>query len=192
MLNQYLRAFEQSEPRLAVTMKERQTPLCEQYKHEPDSAVVVDSAKTSCNEIDASDPLHSEISFGAHNSISMPVGVHEAVGGEGDYPVPGDILCGAIAACLDSTIRIIANRVGVRLKKLEVTVRGTVDVRGTLRVDDSVPVAFQNFDIEVAIRPAGFVPGKMLDKLLNAAEHSCVVLQSLRNTPAISVSRSKS
>jgi uncharacterized OsmC-like protein len=191
MLSHYSGILERSQTNLTIKMKERQDPLCERYVNEPDAAAIVDFARTSSEKIAATIPLYTEISFGKHKPISIPVGVHPAVGGEGECPVPGDILCGAIAACLDSTIRIIANRVGVRLKKLEVTVRGSVDVRGTLRVDDSVPVAFQSFDIEVAMKPAGFVPGKMLDKLLRAAEYSCVVLQSLREMPAISVSRAK-
>lgn len=191
MIGYHSEVLERSQANQKVKMKDRQDPLCERYISEPDAAAVVDFAKTSSQEIAASSPLYSEVIFGKSNPVSVPVAVHVAVGGDGDYPVPGDILCGAIAACLDSTIRIIANRVGVRLKKLEVTVRGKVDVRGTLRVSDTVPVAFQSFDIEVAIKPAGFVPGKMLDKLLRAAEHSCVVLQSLRSRPVISVSRGK-
>jgi uncharacterized OsmC-like protein len=119
----------------------------------------------------------------------MPVGVHMAVGGDSDQPTPGDILCGAIAACLDSTLRIVANRVGVRLKTLSVHASGRVDVRGTLRVDKNVPVAFSHFDVTVDIKAAGFIPGKMLDKLLRAAEKSCIVIQTLKNGPEITVSR---
>jgi uncharacterized OsmC-like protein len=121
----------------------------------------------------------------------MPVGIHTAVGGECDYPNPGDILCGAIAACLDSTIRVVANRVGVRLKELSVEVNGMVDVRGTLRVDRKVPVGFQKFEIDVSIKAAGLVPKMILNKIVKGAESSCVVLQTLRNPPEISLTTNK-
>ncbi len=62
-------------------------------------------------------------------------------------------------------------------------------MRGTLRADKSVPVAFQKFEVGVSMKPAGFVPGRMLDKLLQAAEYSCVVIQTLRQGPEISVIR---
>jgi hypothetical protein len=44
------------------------------------------------------------------NFCQAAFGTHTAVGGESDYPVPGELLCAAVASCLDSTIRTIANR----------------------------------------------------------------------------------
>lgn len=70
-------------------------------------------------------------------------GIHRAVGGYHDAPNPGDILCAALASCLDSTIRIIADRLGITLTSLEVDVTAEVDVRGTLVVNRDIPVGFQ-------------------------------------------------
>lgn len=61
-----------------------------------------------------------------------------------DAPNPGDMLCGALAACMDSTIRKVADHLGVTLTSLEVKVAAEVDVRGCLAVDRKVPVGFQN------------------------------------------------
>ncbi len=83
----------------------------------------------------------------------------------------------------------MANRVGLELKELKVDVSAHVDVRGTLRADNGVPVAFQSFDVAVTMTPKNFVPGIMLDKLLQAAEYSCVVLQSLKSEPEVTVRR---
>lgn len=172
-----------------LRMKDRHDPLYARYKSEPDAARIRDGARTSCATVPTDSPIHTEVSFGVNNPISLPVGIHTAVGGDSDFPNPGDILCGAIAGCLDSTIRIMASRVGVKLKHLHVDVTGHVDVRGTLRAAKNVPVGFQRFEVSVSIKPSGFVPGKMLDKLIRAAEQSCVVIQSLRNCPEIDVSR---
>jgi uncharacterized OsmC-like protein len=82
-------------------------------------------------------PLYGEVTFEGGRPTTMTYAVHKAIGGEGDYPVPGEILCGAIASCLDSAIRIIANRLGIALDALQVDVEARVDVRGTLMVDKS-------------------------------------------------------
>jgi hypothetical protein len=64
---------------------------------------------------------------------------------------------------------------------LEVDVCADVDVRGTLVVDRAVPVGFQTMRCQVTIPAAeGTDPG-LLEKLLAAAEYSCVNLQTLRS-----------
>ena len=162
-----------------VDMKARQTPLMEQYAEDAASAIVFDHGGTSSEHVSAGNPLESAVTFCNRNPATISIGVHEKVGGDSDYATPGDVLCGAIAACLDSTIRIICNRLRVSLLHLAVDVTGTVDVRGTLRVDKSVPVGFSHFDVAVQIKTAGYIPGRMIDKLLAAAESSCVVIKSL-------------
>jgi uncharacterized OsmC-like protein len=112
--------------------------------------------------------------------ITWPYGIHYAVGGYHDAPNPGDILCAALATCLDSTLRIIAARMGVGLTALEVDVTANVDVRGTLVIDRQVPVGFQRMRCAVRLQPVpGTDPG-LVQKLLVAAEYSCVNLQTLR------------
>ena len=179
-----------SKPELdKVSMKARQLPLTEKYTDDPAAAVIVDSGLTSSADVDAAHPLQTSVWFCDENPVRIPVGVHEKVGGDGDNPTPGDILCGAMAACLDSTIRIVCNRVGVRLKQLEVRVSGTVDARGTLRIRRSVPVAFQRFDVGVTIKPSGIIPGRMIDKILEAAEYSCIVIQTVKAGAEVNVTR---
>ena len=172
-----------------VDMKERQKPLIECYKESPEQAIVLDFATTNSDSHDAGDPLHSKVFIDKHFMVEQGVSVHRKVGGESDLPAPGDLLCGAIASCLDSTIRVIANRFDIKLKRLKVSATGIVDVRGTLRVDRDVPVGFSGFDIQVDIQPAGYLPAKWLDRLLAGAEQSCIVIQSLNQTCDVNVAR---
>lgn len=172
-----------------VDMASRQDPLRKQYETEPQAAWVVDSARTLANDISPSYPLVGAVKFCDHSPVSMPTGVHTKVGGNSDYPTPGDILCGAIAACLDSIIRIIANRLSVNLTRLEVEVLGGLDVRGTLLVDNNVPVGFQRFDITVDMHTDDDQKAKLLDTILAAAENSCVVLQTLRDDLDVVIKR---
>lgn len=171
-----------------VQMKARQKPLTDDYRKNPEHAMVLDSARTSSEWITADNPLATSVLFDKGDS-NQRIGVHTAVGGESDNPTPGDVLCGAIACCLDSTIRIVANRFNLHLRRLSVEVVGKVDVRGTLRVDSAVPVAFQTFDVVVDIKPKGMVPAKLIDRLLAGAEQSCIVIQSLRGNCDITVRR---
>ena len=119
----------------------------------------------------------------------LTFGVHKAVGGEGDYPVPGELLCAAVATCLDSTIRIIANRMHIELGSLQVQVEAQVDVRGTLLVERHVPVGFQTINVEVRLDALQDVESRKVDMLLRAAEHSCIVIQTLRNGAQIAIQR---
>ncbi len=171
-----------------VNMGERQELLRQVYLEAPAKARIIDGARTTSANVPASKALYTEVI--PHNaSEAYAVGVHTAVGGESDFPVPGDILCAAVASCLDSCIRIIANRLGIILTKLEVIVEAEMDVHGTLRFDDSVPVGFQNIRMNVDLDTQAPVQDALLDALLNAAEHSCVIIQTLRNAPEIMVTR---
>ena len=116
---------------------------------------------------------------------TLPVGVHSALGGVHDAPTPGDILCAALAACQDSSVRMVANLLGVELEFLEVSVAGDVDVRGAMMVDRTVPVGFQAMRCNVQMRVKAGTDPRLVGKLEAAAEQSCVVLQTLRAPPRI-------
>ncbi len=171
----------------AFDVRQRQDPLRERYKHVPTEAAIVDRAVTKDGL--TVNPFHGFVAAGSKDyGITWPFGVHEAVGGDHDLPNPGDLLCAALAACLDSTIRIIANRYGVGLRKLRVEVEGQVDVRGTLAVDRGVPVGFQKMSCRVELRPAEGTDPKLVERLLTAAERSCVNLQTLRTGVTVETS----
>lgn len=171
----------------SADVRSRQAPLREEYQESPEAARVTDRAKTT--GYDLADPWHGEVEPGSEDhGEAWPFGVHRAVGGLHDAPVPGDILCAALATCLDSTIRMIANRLGVTLKTLEVEVTADVDVRGTLVVSRDVPVGFQSMQCHVNIEPAEGTDPKLVRKLLNGAEYSCVNLQTLRNGVSVETS----
>lgn len=157
---------------------ERQNPLMERYKTEPEAAAIIDRAITRGGTV--KDPFHGKVFIGQDEVGSeVKFGIHKAVGGYSDALNPGDMLCAALAACLDSTIRIIASRFGVKLKSLEVEVKAEVDVRGTLLVDRSVPAGFQKIYCDVRMKPSAIVPSFVLNKLIAGAERSCVNLQTL-------------
>ena len=164
---------------IKIDVRGRQDPLCECYRVKPREAAITDQAKTS-GGLDT-DPFHGTVLIGGHkHGASWQFGIHRAVGGYHDRANPGDMLCAALAACLDSTLRIIADRLGIVLTLLEVEVLADVDVRGTLLVDRKVPVGFQRLRCLVNIQAVEETAPRLLAKLMAAAEHSCVNLQTLR------------
>ena len=174
----------------ALSIKERQIPNKKGYEQSPETAIVTDHARSRSDKIPASQPLYGSIEMGESNKAVQDFALHEGVGGDGGLPVPGDIFCGAIASCLDSAIRVVANHLGIQLAKLEVQVEGDVDLRGTLRIDPDVPVWFQHIRVNACIIPEDDVPAATLEAILAAAEYSCVILQTLRNMPDIQITRS--
>lgn len=160
-----------------------QKPLKAKYKEAPESAMVTDHARTS-GEV-ASDPFHSKVEPMDGCGVSIPVGVHAAVGGPHDAPTPGDLLCAALAACQDSAVRMVANLLGVELIELEVRVTAGADVRGAMAMDPSVPVGFQSITCDVRLKAKEGTPPLLLEKLSVAAERCCVVQQTLKAPPPV-------
>ena len=163
-----------------------QKPLKAKYKEAPQSAMVIDHARTS-GEV-ASDPFHSKVEPMDGCGISIPVGVHAAVGGLHDAPTPGDLLCAALAACQDSAVRMVANLLGVELTELEVRVTAAADVRGAMAMDPAVPVGFQSITCDVRLKAKEGTPPELLEKLGVAAERCCVVQQTLKAPPGVKTS----
>jgi hypothetical protein len=92
---------------------EIQIPLRQRYKAEPKEALVIDRARAFGNDPD--DPFHSMVMPMPQCGIAVPVGVHRAIGGLHDAPTPGDILCAALAACQDLSVRMVATSSASRL-----------------------------------------------------------------------------
>lgn len=169
----------------APLVRERQASLRGIYREAPAKAWVVDHA---CIESrDLQDPFHGTVRFGSVSTAEATYAVHGALGGTHDGPVPGDLLCAALASCQESSVRMVSNVFGVRLTALKVDVQAGVDVRGTLGMDPNVPVGFQWFRVDVRVRVGNGTPPDRLKQVVKAAERSCVVLQTLRRGVPVTV-----
>ncbi|WND01809.1 OsmC family protein [Temperatibacter marinus] len=175
----------------AITRKYRQsftkqiTQLGQSYLEEKERAIVRDYAATSSNFVPADQTLYSAVKPGQYDQAYIPIGVHEKIGGKGDFPNPGELFCASLAACLDSCIRLISTRMGVELTELSVAVEGVVDIRATLRLTQDVPVGFKSLKINVLLEAHHDISQDILDAIVKAAEHSCVILQTLKSQPSI-------
>jgi uncharacterized OsmC-like protein len=168
-------------------VRSRQDPLRKHYKVSPEDAGITDRAITTGGT--GMDPFHGKVVPGSEDhGVVWPFGIHRAVGGDHDLPNPGDLLAAALAACLDSTIRMIAARMGVSLMSLSVEVAGDVDVRGCLLVDREVPVGFQEMRCHVDLKAATGTDPQLVQMLLAASENNCVVFQTLRSGVRVTTS----
>ncbi|MBX7432220.1 OsmC family protein [Mycobacterium sp. Y57] len=178
-------------PARASALAERQVALRARYADNPAAATVTKRARTGPSAAD--DPIHGTVVPENAVDPSRPYGavwhygIDEAVGGLHDAPNPAEMLCAALAACADSSIRMVADLLRVRLIGLEVEVSGQVDVRGTLAIDRSVPVGFEHLEMTVRIQAAPGTAPDRVDRLTRAAEHACVVLDTLRRGVPVDV-----
>lgn len=185
----HLRQIQSYKGTKALSILDRQAPLRTLYQGTPSAAWVYDQAKTVDTQVPASHSIHGHVVCGEGVPVDIPVSAHSAVGGESDFPCPGELLAAALASCLDTAIRMIANLKQIKLSHLEVEVRLGADVRGALMTGDAVPVGFQTAHMTVDLQTEGDLPEAHLNALIDAAERSCVIWQTLRAPPTVQLER---
>ncbi|MYZ48914.1 OsmC family protein [Propylenella binzhouense] len=160
----------------ADTLRALQAPLKERYRDEPGAAVVLLRAEGA---LDGSG-IACRVETGR---ALVTAGLHPATGGSGLEACSGDMLLEALVACAGVTLRAVATAIGVEVRGGTVRAEGELDFRGTLAVDREAPVGFRS--VRLAFDLDTDAPQEKLDQLLKLTERYCVVLQTLRNPPAL-------
>lgn len=169
--------------RQASTVLQRQAPLRSAYREHPEQAIVHKRAATTAAP--DGDPLHGAVVPGEGYGVSWRFGVDRAVGGLHDAPNPAEMLCAALAACADATLRMCADALGVTLEQLDVEVTGQVDVRGSMAIDAAAPIGFRALLCRVRIGVATGTRPELVERLLAQGERSCINLATLREGVAV-------
>ncbi len=177
MTNQEFSAKNTKSIKYTSIVHQRHLVLYEKYLNDSTSAWITDSAEVV--GMNLHDPFRTSVSINDKMKIPFKIGVHKAVGGDHDFPNPGDLLCASLASCFESTIRLIANKLKIELIETKIYTTAQVDVRGTLMIDTSVPVEFQSMHID-AIIIAKNTNEKLLYTLINGAKRSCIVYQTIK------------
>ena len=164
----------------------RQAPLRARFKRRPTEAMTVKRVRTVADA--SADPLHGRVLAVDHDGIEWAFGLDAKVGGYDDLPNPGHLLCAALGACLDSTLRMIADRLDVDLRRLQVDVVGDVDVRGCLAMEDTVRPGFDHIVCTVDLEADPATDPRRMQLLLAQAERLCVTLDTLRHGVPVDVS----
>jgi uncharacterized OsmC-like protein len=115
----------------------------------------------------------------------VTAGLHPATGGDGSLACSADMLLEALAACAGVTISAVATAMGVRLRGGRVIAEGHWDARGTLGVDRAAPVGLT--DIALTFELDTDADAATVERLVEMSERFCVVYQTLRTPPRLSV-----
>ena len=163
----------------AAELRALQGPIKERYKSDPAAAVITLKAEGSLE----SEGLTCKVETGRALAVA---GLHPASGGSGLELCSGDMLLEALVACAGVTLKAVATAIEVPIKSGNVIAEGDLDFRGTLGVDKEAPVGFA--EIRLRFEVATDAPQDKLDLLLKLTERYCVVYQTIRNGPQVSVS----
>jgi uncharacterized OsmC-like protein len=161
-----------------MDLKTLQQPLKDSYRADPDAARITLTARGS-ESGDA--PVSCSVDIGRAIQAAE---AHAGVGGPGTGACSGDLLLGALAACAQITLQMVATAMGVEADRLEVVVEGDLDLRGTLGIDREAAVGFSDIRIRYEIDAPAVEP-ELLASLHEKAERYCTVLQTLRRPPEI-------
>ena len=162
----------------AEQLRATQAPLKQRYRDTPDAARVPARAEA----VLATDDIACTVSS-RHGDTKA--GLHPATGGSGDLACSADMLLEAVVACAGVTLRAVATAMGVTVRSGRVIAEGTWDARGTLGIDRSVPVGLTDVNLRFEI-DSDADPAK-LERMIQTTERYCVILQTLRNPPRITV-----
>ena len=157
-----------------VRVREIQTPLRARYQAEPTAGKHILSAVSAPSDL--ADPLHCSVAAAGQ---VVRAGAHPAVGGSGDAPCSGDLLLAALAACQETTLRMVAANMGIGLNSVRVEVDADWDARGTLAM--GAPVGITAIRCRTAVVVDSDERGERAERLLRSAEKYCVILDTLRS-----------
>jgi uncharacterized OsmC-like protein len=160
---------------VAMDIRTLQKPLKEQYRADPNASRITIRAKGA----QTGAPIACSVDIGRaiHQAEA-----HKGVGGAGAGACSGDLLLGALAACAQITCQMVAAAMSIPTDRIEVTVEGDLDLRGTLGISKEVPVGFENIRVNFDIA-APSATAEQIAALREKTEQYCVVMQTLLHPP---------
>lgn len=167
----------------ANDLRALQAPLKQRYREEPGAALIT---LTASGTLDGA-AIACRVETGR---ALVEAGLHPATGGSGLQACSGDMLLEALVACAGVTLRAVATTLEIPIRSGRLRAEGDLDFRGTLGVVKDVPVGFQAIRLTVEL-DTDAAP-EQLERLLSLTERYCVVLQTLRNPPTLSLQRAGS
>jgi len=160
-----------------MDLKSVQKVLKDRYRNEPLTSQITLKAKGRQTET----PIACSAAIGRAIYSAQ---AHTGVGGAGTAACSGDLLLGALSACAQITCQMVAAAMGIQTERMEVTVEGDLDLRGTLGIAKDVPVGFERLHIRFDVHAPQATP-EQLSTLQEKTEQYCVVMQTLVQPPCL-------
>jgi uncharacterized OsmC-like protein len=156
-----------------------QAPLKNRYKKDP---------KTAQATLKAEGRLGKDVSFMITSpNVNLRTGLNEGAGGGKGEMCPAELFLGSLAACAGVTMNAVASHLGIDFRAATISVEGDLDLRGTMGVEQGVPVGFKTIRLHAHIETDASIE-KVAD-LLSMTEKYCVVFQSLCGGTKVSFTR---
>jgi uncharacterized OsmC-like protein len=162
---------------VAMDLRSLQKPLKDQYRSDPSASRITLRAKGGQTDV----PVACSVDLGR---AIYKAEAHKGVGGAGAGACSGDLLLGALAACAQITCQMVAAAMGIPTERIEVTVEGDLDLRGTLGISKDVPVGFESIQLHFDVAAPNATPEQMR-ALKEKTEQYCVVMQTLTHAPKL-------
>jgi uncharacterized OsmC-like protein len=162
---------------VAMDLRSLQKPLKEQYRSDPNASRITIRAKGAQTDL----PVACSVDIGR---ATYRAEAHKGVGGGGAGACSGDLLLGALAACAQITCQMVAAAMGIPTDRIEVTVEGDLDLRGTLGISKDVPVGFESVHLHFDVAAPMATP-EQLRGMREKTEQYCVVMQTLLRPPKL-------
>jgi uncharacterized OsmC-like protein len=162
---------------VAMDLRSLQKPLKDQYRSDPSASRITLRAKGGQTDV----PVACSVDLGR---AIYKAEAHKGVGGAGAGACSGDLLLGALAACAQITCQMVAAAMGIPTERIEVTVEGDLDLRGTLGISKDVPVGFESIQLHFDVAAPNATPEQMR-ALKEKTEQYCVVMQTLTHSPKL-------
>lgn len=154
----------------ATEARERQAPLKEKYKSDPQSACVTFSV--------SGEVVPHELSIRIPTHVGELVsGLHPAAGGDGTEGCSGDMLLESLVGCAGVTFQAVSHAMGIKVRSARITAEGDMDFRGTLGVERETPVGITS--IRLGFEIDCDADDEAIAKLLSLTERYCVIYQTL-------------
>src|SRR6476646_1233122 len=161
----------------ADELRALQTPFKDRYRDDPGAAVITLRAAGTLD----SDGIACRVDTGR---ALVDAGLHPSTGGSGELACSGDMLLEALAACAGVTLRAVATSMGISVSG-QLHVEGDLDFRGTLGVAKDAPVGFTAIRVRTDIETDA--SDEQRATLLRLTERYCVVLQTIRSAPPVTI-----
>jgi uncharacterized OsmC-like protein len=162
----------------ADELRAKQAPLKQLYRDQPEAALIPAHAEGTLDLDDVAIKVRSW-----HGEVTA--GLHKAGGGSGELACSADMLLQAMVACAGVTLRAVATAMGVTIRSGKVIADGVWDARGTLGVDRAAPVGLTEITLRFNIDSDA--DQAKLERMIQATERYCVILQTLKHPPKLSV-----
>ena len=161
----------------SADLKKLQAPLKEEYKINPDAALITLRAKGKVGE---------DVSCNVETGRALvAAGLHPATGGTGMLACSGDLLLEALVACAGVTLAAVATAIGIEITDGDIKAEGDLDFRGTLGVSKEVPVGFKSIRLYFTL--TSNATRSEMETLMKLTERYCVVYQTISNGVPIKI-----